>query len=134
MSVSFNVTGKFLKKEEELVISEKFTKRTFLVEVTVNPQYKEILSFDLINEKTALIEGFNEGDLVVVSFNIKCRESRKERSQGKYFTALQAWKISRYGEDISKNNSNISSTDNTSTGEESVHQDSNETVDDEIPF
>ena len=40
MSVSFNVTGKFLKKEEELVISENFTKRTFLFEVTVNPQYK----------------------------------------------------------------------------------------------
>ena len=129
MSVSFNVTGKFLRKDEEVIINESFKKRTFYVEVTVNPQYKEVLCFDLVNEKTALIEGYNEGDLIIVSFNIKCRESKKEGSFAKYFTVLQAWKINRQGGEQVLNGEKY----NNSTSVDGTLGNENEN-NDEIPF
>jgi hypothetical protein len=69
------------------VISEKLTKRIFVIEIQ-NGQYKDDLAFELINNKVDLIDGVNVGDTVTVAANISSREWN-----GKWFTQASAWKI-----------------------------------------
>lgn len=129
MSVSFNVTGKLVRKEDEVIISDNFKKRNFFLDITLNPQYNEVICFDLINDKTSLIEEYSEGDVIVVHFNIKCREAKKENLKGRYFTVLQAWKINKYnGETTSENNMDTENND-------LLHEEENKTdEEDDLPF
>jgi single-strand DNA-binding protein len=69
------------------VISEKLTKRIFVIEIQ-NGQYKDDLAFELINNKVDLVDGVNVGDTVTVGANISSREWN-----GKWFTQASAWKI-----------------------------------------
>ena len=69
------------------VISEKLTKRIFVIEIQ-NGQYKDDLAFELINNKVDLVDGVTVGDTVTVGANISSREWN-----GKWFTQASAWKI-----------------------------------------
>jgi hypothetical protein len=69
------------------VISEKLTKRIFVIEIQ-NGQYKDNLAFELINNKVDLVDGVSVGDTVTVGANISSREWN-----GKWFTQASAWKI-----------------------------------------
>ena len=63
-----------------------FTKREFVL--TVESVYPEEIKFELLKEKCSLLDQFNTGDQVKVSFNIRGREW-----QGKYFTNLQVRRL-----------------------------------------
>lgn len=63
-----------------------FTKREFVI--TTAEQYPQDVKFELVKDKTSLIDKFTVGQSVTVSFNVKGNEY-----QGKYFVSLQAWKI-----------------------------------------
>ena len=59
-----------------------FTKREFVV--TSEDMYPQDIKFELLKEKCGLLDSYNVGDGVKVSFNI-----RGSLWQGKYFTNLQ---------------------------------------------
>ena len=63
-----------------------FTKREFVI--TTAEQYPQDVKFELVKDKTSLIDKFTVGQQVTVSFNVKGNEY-----QGKYFVSLQGWKI-----------------------------------------
>ena len=95
MTLSFRVRGYLYKKDDIQNISEGFKKRVFVLEIYDNPIYKDYLMFDLIQEKCSFIDGFNLGDSLLVDFNIKGREYKKEGDKPKYFITLQAWRITK---------------------------------------
>ncbi|MGQ1891283.1 DUF3127 domain-containing protein [Thermophagus sp. OGC60D27] len=92
--MSFELTGKLIVKEDVVKISEKFQKREFVIEVTneKNPEWNDFVKFQSVRDRVDIIEPFNVGDEIKVSFNIK--GNRWERD-GKvnYFTNLDAWRV-----------------------------------------
>lgn len=87
------VTGKLLEIKETQQVSDTFKKRLFVLEYAENPQYPEYVSFELIQERCSLIDGFQPGQDVEVSFNLKGRKWVNPEGETKYFNSLQAWRI-----------------------------------------
>lgn len=83
---SYEVSGKLKVKMEEQTFSSGFTKREFVL--TTEEQYPQDIKFELIKDKTSLIDKFNDNDTIKVSFNLRGNEYN-----GKYFVNLQAWRV-----------------------------------------
>lgn len=71
---------------ETQTFSSGFTKREFVI--TTEEQYPQDLKFELIKDKTSLIDKFKENDTLKVSFNLRGNEYN-----GKYYVNLQAWRL-----------------------------------------
>ena len=121
--LTFKGTLKLLFDTQQ--VSEKFRKREFVVMETGSPYPQEII-FQLVQEKVELLEGYNVGDEVEVSFNLRGRAWTNPRDGvTKYFNSLDAWKISRVGATTSQPVSNVKSVADVVV---------NETGDDDLPF
>ena len=89
--MAYDATGRLHEIFDEQQVSEKFRKREFVLEVQEG-QYPEHIKFQLVQDKTALIDPFKIGDEVKVTFNLRGRGFNKN-GQMLYFTNLEAWKI-----------------------------------------
>lgn len=92
---SLQVTGKLLVKYDTQQVNDKFKKREFVLELAeeINGNvYTNYAKFQAVQNKCEILDRFNKGDMVDVSFNIK--GNRWERD-GKvnYITNLDAWQI-----------------------------------------
>lgn len=87
------ITGKILEIKDIHQISDTFKKRVFVLEYTDHPQYPEYITFDLIQDRCNLIDGFQVGQDVEVSFNLRGRKWTTPEGETKYFNSLQAWRI-----------------------------------------
>jgi hypothetical protein len=91
--MSFQITGILKVKGAEQVVSDKFKKREFVLTDNTS-QYPQHVSFQLAQDKCGLIEGFEVGQEIKVSFNLRGREWNDPKSgQMKYFNSLDAWRI-----------------------------------------
>ena len=95
-----DIQGKLIKKYETTKINDSFRKREFVVEYVENPQYPELLKFDLIQDRCDLLEEFNIGDTLKVEFNLKGRKWTDPSGNDKYFNTLQAWRLSTVSSEI----------------------------------
>lgn len=95
--MSLEVTGKLLVKYETQQVNDKFKKREFVVELAeeINGNtYTNFAKLQLVQNKCDIIDRFNVGDAVKVSFNIK-GNSYVDKKDGmtKYITNLDAWRV-----------------------------------------
>jgi hypothetical protein len=72
--------------------SEKFSTRQFVVKI-MDDKYEQLISFELVNDRTDLIDAFGVGEEITVSFNLKGREWTSPQGEVKYFNTLEAWKV-----------------------------------------
>ena len=84
--MDLQVKGKLKIKGEVQTFDSGFTKLEFVV--TTAEQYPQDIKLELFKEKVDLIKAHNVGDELNVHFNIRGNEYN-----GKYYVALQAWKI-----------------------------------------
>ncbi len=91
--MSLSIAGSILEISDTQQIKETFKKREFVVEYTENPQYPELIKFELIQDKCALLDAYKVGDKVSVHFNLKGRKWTDREGQIKYFNSLQAWRV-----------------------------------------
>ncbi len=91
MAKSFELEGKLKVVEEVQTFASGFSKREFVVEVE-DGKYPQLIKFDLLKEKTSLIDSFQIGDDLHVTFDIVGREYN-----GRYYVNLNAWKVARAG-------------------------------------
>ncbi|GAB3840789.1 DUF3127 domain-containing protein [Hymenobacter jeollabukensis] len=89
--MAYEATGKLHEKFDTQQVSEKFSKREFVIEV-VDGQYPEHIKFQLVQDKTSLVDAYKVGDEVRVQFNLRGRGFNKN-GQMLYFTNLEAWRI-----------------------------------------
>ncbi|HEX8326199.1 MAG TPA: DUF3127 domain-containing protein [Hymenobacter sp.] len=89
--MAYDVTGRLHEIFDEQQVSEKFRKREFVLEVQ-DGQYPEHIKFQMVQDKTSLIDPYKMGDEVKVTFNLRGRGFNKN-GQMIYFTNLEAWKI-----------------------------------------
>jgi hypothetical protein len=75
------------------VVSEKFSKREFVIETT--DQYPQQVMFQLTQDKCELLSAFKVGNQLEVSFNLRGREWTSPQGEVKYFNTLEAWRLER---------------------------------------
>src|ERR1700744_6737751 len=93
--MSLEVTGKLLVKYDSVQVNDRFKKREFVLELAedINGNtYTNYAKMQLVQNKCEILDRFNEGDTIKVSFNIK---GNKWERDGKvnYITNLDAWRV-----------------------------------------
>ena len=86
--MSFEITGTLEKKYETETKGESFRVRDFVIKANDGGQYDNFVKFQCTQDRTAIIDQFNEGDEIKVHFDLRGRQW-----QDKYFTNLNAWRV-----------------------------------------
>lgn len=89
--MAFEVEGKLHRIFPTEQKSPSFQAREFVLEVP-DGQYPQLVKFQAVQDRCTLLDNFNEGDRVKVSFDLRGREWN-----GKYLTNLNAWRIETSG-------------------------------------
>ena len=89
------VAGKLVVINATQVVSEKFSKRTFVIETA--DQYPQQIEFQLTQDKCDYLDAYKVGEQVNVSLNIRGRAWTNPQGEVKYFNTLEAWKIEKVG-------------------------------------
>ncbi len=87
------IKGKIKKISETVEISDRFRKREFIIEYSNNPEYPQVIQFEMIQDRCEILDQFKEGQQVEIFFDLKGREWTSPQGEIKYFNTLQAWKI-----------------------------------------
>lgn len=95
--MGMEATGKILKTFETKQVSEKFSKREFVLELGDNPKYPQMVLFQLTGDRCEQLDGMQEGDSVRLEFSLRGREWRSPSGEVKYFNSLDVWKVERVG-------------------------------------
>jgi len=90
--MGYKAEGKIVKIFDTEQKTASFSAREFVIEVE-DGQYPQMVKFQLVQDKCALVDDYNEGDKIEVEFDLRGREWND-----KYFTNLQAWRITKAGE------------------------------------
>lgn len=85
------VKGKLIVINQKEQVSEKFAKRTAVIETA--DQYPQLIEVQFTNDKCDLLDTFFGGENVEVSINVRGRRWTNQEGIDKYFTTLEAWKI-----------------------------------------
>ena len=99
--MSYVMKGKVKVVGSTVAISEKFSKREFVVVDDTN-MYPQDIQFQLTQDKCNLIDSLAIGDQVEVSFNLNGREWVNPKGESKFFNTLDVWKISKIGSNAVK--------------------------------
>jgi len=89
--MNFELTGGVNVIMDVQTFDSGFSKREFVVTVE-DGSYPQNIKFELLKDKTTLIDGYQQGDQIKVSFNIRGNEYN-----GKYYNNLVAWRVERAG-------------------------------------
>lgn len=99
--MSYVMKGKVKVVGSTVAISEKFSKREFVVVDDTN-MYPQDIMFQLTQDECNLIDSLVIGDEVEVSFNLNGREWVNPKGESKFFNTLDVWKISKIGSNAVK--------------------------------
>lgn len=92
-STSYIATGVLVVKEDIVKKTETFSVREFVIEIA-GDRFSDFVKFQLSNDKCALLDSFQLGDLMEVSFNVRGRKWEKD-GKVTYFNSLDAWRMKK---------------------------------------
>jgi hypothetical protein len=84
--MAYELKGTLVKLMDRQDFPSGFFKRDFVVQT--QEQYPQVVKFTLVKEKVEMIDAFQEGQNLTVSFDVRGREYN-----GNYYVDLQAWKV-----------------------------------------
>ena len=93
----FKLTGTVKLINETQQISEKFSKREFVISET-SSMYPQDILFQATQDKCSLLDSVKVQDQIEVSFNLKGREWTSPTGEVKHFNTLEAWRIEKAGQ------------------------------------
>ena len=85
--MSFEVEGRLHKKFDTENKTDTFQAREFVIEID-GGGYPQFIKFQLVQDRCALMDAYEEGRKIKVHFDLRGREWNE-----KYFTNLNAWRI-----------------------------------------
>ena len=91
--MAMEATGRLHTIFETKQVSERFSKREFVMELTDNPKYPQTVQFQLTGDRCQQLDEFKVGDEVRIEFSLRGREWRSPSGEVKYFNSLDVWKI-----------------------------------------
>ncbi|AZQ62266.1 MULTISPECIES: DUF3127 domain-containing protein [Flammeovirga] len=89
--MAFEVVGKIEKIMDTQQVSDRFKKRDFVLLIQ-DGSYPQYIKFQATQDRCTLLDSFNEGDDIAVTFDLKGRPFDKG-GETIYFTNLEAWRI-----------------------------------------
>ena len=92
----FKLIGTVKVLNDTVQVSEKFSKREFVVTDTTS-MYPQDISFQATQDKCSMLDAVQVNDQVEVSFNLRGREWTSPQGEVKYFNTLEAWRIEKVG-------------------------------------
>jgi hypothetical protein len=93
----FKITGTVKVVNSTVQVSEKFSKREFVLTDNSGP-YEQHISFQATQDKCAMLDNVSVGEQIEVSFNLKGREWTSPQGEVKYFNTIEAWRIEKAGQ------------------------------------
>jgi len=87
--MGYKASGRLHKVFDTEQKSASFQAREFVIEVA-DGKFPQMVKFQLTQDKCAIIDDYSEGDEITVEFDLRGREWNE-----RYFTNLNAWRISR---------------------------------------
>jgi hypothetical protein len=90
--MAFDAVGKLHTAFATKQISERFTKREFVVEIA-DGKFPQLVLFQLSGDRCAQLDEHRVGDTVRVTFNVRGREWKSPQGELKYFNSLDVWKL-----------------------------------------
>jgi single-stranded DNA-binding protein len=96
--MGIEATGKVYAISETKQVSDRFSKREFVLELADNPKYPQLVAFEFTGDRCAVLDDFSVGDQVRVEFQLRGREWRSPNGDTKYFNTLSAWSLDLVGE------------------------------------
>lgn len=95
MSNHYDATGEIRAIMDAQQVTDSFRKREFALEID-DGRYPQIVKFQLVQDKTELLDDFEVGQQVRVHFNLRGREyTRKSDGATDYWTNLECWRIEK---------------------------------------
>jgi hypothetical protein len=92
----FKISGILKVKNDTVQVSEKFSKREFVL-TDNSSMYPQDILFQLTQDKCNLLDAFGPQENIEVSFNLRGREWTSPQGEVRYFNTLDAWRIERVG-------------------------------------
>lgn len=119
------VTGQLKAKFDTQTVSDKFKKRDFVLATDLSTPYPQFVSFQVTQDKCAVLDSYNVGDEVKVSFNLRGREYNNPTKGLQYFNTLECWRIEKV---------NVAASDNTPQQNNNHANNSAINDNDDLPF
>ena len=91
--MAYQTLGKLTEIFSIKKINERFQKRDIIIEVAENPDYPQYVTFQLSGDRCGLVDSFNTGDELKISFNLRGNKWSSPDGTTKYFNSLDIWKI-----------------------------------------
>lgn len=85
------IKGTLHKKEDTVIVSEKFKKREFIIKT--DSKYPEHLNCQLVNDKCFLLDKINNNDELTIHINLKGRLWTNKSGVEVAFNTIDVWKI-----------------------------------------
>jgi hypothetical protein len=128
----YKLTGTVKVVNQTVQISEKFSKREFVVTEN-SSMYPQDIMFQATQDKCALLDSVQVNDQVEVSFNLRGREWTSPQGEVKYFNTLEAWRIEKMGAGAGMPQGGPSAM-NLDANSVTQTQSNTESADDDLPF
>ena len=90
-----NLRGKIKEIFDTQQISDRFSKREFVIEYADNPQYPQLIKFEIVKDRCEMLDEYKVGEDVDVHFSIRGRAWTNNQGATQYFNTLQAWRLER---------------------------------------
>jgi hypothetical protein len=87
------IKAKIKRILETKIVSEKFKNRALHVETA--DQYPQTIEVIFTQDKTAVLDGYQVGDVVTIGINLKGREWTNPQGEIKVFNTVEGWKITK---------------------------------------
>ena len=94
--MALETQGKLQEIFDPQQVTERFKKREFVVEIDDNG-YLQHVKFQLNQDKCSLVDAYQIGDQIKVSFNLTGRQFTRKTGELDYITNVVAWRLERLG-------------------------------------
>jgi len=91
--MAMEATGKLHTIFDTKQVSERFSKREFVVEMSDNPKYPQMVLFQLTGDRCAQLDELHIGDQISLEFSLRGREWKSPSGEIKYFNSLDVWRV-----------------------------------------
>ncbi len=98
--MSYELTGRIIEIFPTQEVSATFKKREFVLEkseISNDKTFTDTIKFQVLQDRSSLLDNYKIGDEVKVTFNIKGTKWEKE-GRVNYFVNLDVWRIEKTGE------------------------------------
>lgn len=92
-----NLKGKIHEIGNIIEVTEKFKKRSVIIEYAENPSYPEFIALEVQQDKVNILNDYKVGQEVDIEFNLRGREWTNKDGIKTYFNTLVIWRIAKIG-------------------------------------